>query len=346
MRKLCIFLVVLMCMFVFLNSGSAEAESNKVYKMRLQSWAPSGDPTYGAAVEFTEICRKASNGRLDITPYTSGSIVPGTQEFEALMDGGVEMIHTSPSWTTQYIPAAIFFNQYPTGPTANQLEMWMKVEGRKIAQDLYTKFGVHYVGILSLSPAEIFLQSAKPIESVADIKGLKVRLGAPMLNAIFKKMGASPVILPGSQIYESLQRGIVDAFEYVNPTVNWSMGFHEVAKYIYLDPSRAPVDTQCIYVNAKVWDELPEDLQKIVELATDQVARTYYANAFKEDVETIQKFIDAGCIVSDVSQDIIDLLEEKTQEYINEQSEKDETYKMVYEKLNSWKEICERFSVR
>jgi len=333
-------------MFVFLNSGSAEAESDKVYKMRLQSWAPTSDTTYDAAVEFTEICRKASNGRLDITPYASGSIVPGTKEFEALMDGGVEMIHNSPAWSTQFIPAAIFFNQYPTGPTANQLEMWMKVEGRKIAQELNSKFGVHYVGILSLSPAEIFLQSAKPIESVADIRGLKVRLGTPMLNSIFKKMGASTVILPGNQIYEAVQRGIIDAFEYVTPTVNWTMGFHEVAKYVYLDPTRAPLDTQCIYVNGKVWDDLPEDLQKIIELATDQVARTYYANTFKEDVETIQKFIDAGCKVLDVPQDIIELLKEKTQEYLNEQCEKDETYKMVYEKVKAWKEVCERFSVR
>ncbi|WP_198947054.1 TRAP transporter substrate-binding protein [Marispirochaeta aestuarii] len=327
-------------------TAEAAAPKKEVIRWRLQSWAPAGDRTYEAAQRFAEVVEIASDGQLLITPYTAGSVIPGGKEFDSVMSGSVEAVHGPPGWTIGYLPGAVFFTQYPGGLTSNQLEMWMKLEGRKIAQDLYDDLGVHYVGILTLSPAEVWAHSTKPLRSVADIKGWKVRLGTTALNAIFQKMGATPVFLPGGEIYESAKRGVIDGFEYINPSLNWDMGFHEVAKYMYLSPSRAPTDTQCIYVNGDTWDKLPENLKTIVTMATDQIAREYYTESVNRDVEAVQKYIDAGTIVEPVPQDIIDLLNEKSLEYFQEESAKDPNYKRIYDSAMAWKEVCERFDIK
>lgn len=328
------------------EGAEAAAPAKEVIKWRLQSWAPAGDRTYEAAERFAELVKEASDGQLEISTYTAGSVIPGGKEFDSVMSGSVEAVHGPPGWTIGYIPGAVFFTQYPGGLTSNQLSMWMKLEGRAMAQDLYDELGVHYVGILTLSPAEVWAHSTKPIDSVADIQGLKIRLGTTALNAIFKKMGATPVFLPGGEIYESAKRGVIDAFEYINPSLNWDMGFHEVADYMYLSPSRAPCDTQCIYINGDKWNELPDNLKAIVNMATDQIAREYYTTTVDRDTEAVQKYIDAGTTVAPVPQDVIDLLNEKALEYFQEESAKDANYKKIYDSAMAWKKVCEQFDIK
>lgn len=329
------------------TTEAAEAQKPaEMFKWRLQSWAPAGDATYEAAQKFAQIVNTASNGRLEITPYTAGSIIPAGKEFDSVMSGSVEAIHGPPGWTIGYVPAAVFFTQYPGGLTANQLEMWMNYEGTEIAKELYAKLGVEYVGILTLSPAEVWTQSNRQLKSAADIKGLKIRLGTTALNAIFSKMGATPVFLPGGEIYEAAQRGVIDALEYINPSLNWGMGFHEVTKYLYLDPSRAPVDTQCIYVNQEVYNKLPADLKEVVKLATDVIARDYYQSTLAKDAGAIEDYKKYGTIVEKVPQDIIKLLYEKANEYFTEESAKDPVYAATYKKAMAWKAVCEQFDVK
>ena len=262
------------------------------------------------------------------------------------MSGSVEAVHGPPGWTIGYVPAAVFFTQYPGGLTANQLDMWLQNEGTKMAQEVYSGFGVHYIGILTLSPAEVWAHSNKPLRSVADIRGLKIRLGTTALNAIFQKMGATPVFLPGGEIYEAAQRGVIDAFEYINPSLNWGMGFHEVTKYMYLDPSRGPCDTQVMFINKDVWEKLPADLQQIVTMATNVVSREYYTESVARDTEAIEKYEQYGTIIEKVPQDIVTLILEKAQEYYKEESAKDANYKRIFDSAMAWKEVSEQFDIK
>jgi TRAP-type mannitol/chloroaromatic compound transport system substrate-binding protein len=329
------------------EQAAAKAEAPKtVFKWRLQSWAPAGDATYEAAEAFAARVKDASNGELIITPFTAGSIIPAGKEFDSVMSGSIEAVHGAPGWTIGYIPATVFFTQYPGGLTGNQMSMWMDFEGRELAQKLYGKLGVHYVNILTLSPAEVWAHTTKPLKSVKDIKGLKIRLGTTALNAIFSKMGAAPVFLPGGEIYESAKRGVIDGFEYITPSLNWGMGFHEVAKYLYLSPSRAPCDVQVLWVNQKIWDALPAHLQKIVDAVSNDVARKYYTTTVSRDADAIAKYEKFGTIVEKVPQDIIDLLNEKSAEYFKEESAKDADFKMIFEKHQAWQKICEQFDIK
>lgn len=327
------------------TAGNGDAAQQQVYRWRLQSWAPAGDATYEAAQALAEKIRIASNGQLLITTHTAGSIIPGGSEFDAVMDGSVEAVHGPPTWTIGYVPAAVFFTQYPGGLTANQMETWMNYEGNSIAQEIYDPFGVHFVGILTLSPAEVWAHSNRRLTSVDDIRGLKFRLGSTALNEVFSRMGATPVFLPGGEIYEAAQRGVIDALEYITPSINWGMGFHEVTDYMYLGPSRAPLDVQALYVNDEAWDELPPHLKEIVTLATHQASREYYAVTLARDAEAMPLYEDAGQVIEFVPDDIVELLNEKSIEYFSEESAKDPEYARIFQLHRDWQTMAESFNV-
>lgn len=327
------------------ETAGVDAAPQTVYRWRLQSWAPAGDATYEAAQALAEMIKVASNGQLIITPYTAGSIIPGGQEFDAVIDGSVEAVHGPPSWTIGYVPAAVFFTQYPAGLTANQMESWMNYEGIELAQDIYSRYGTHFVGILTLSPAEVWAHSNRRLASVEDIRGLKFRLGSTALNEIFSRMGATPVFLPGGEIYEAAQRGVIDALEYITPSIDWGMGFHEVTRYMYICSSRAPLDVQALWVNEDVWNELPPHLQEVVRLATHQASREYYARTLARDAEAMDWFEEAGQVIERVPDDIVDLMNEKALEYFSEESAKDPEYADIYQRHLNWKAIAEEFDV-
>jgi TRAP-type mannitol/chloroaromatic compound transport system substrate-binding protein len=327
------------------NEGQT-ADKQKVIKWKLQSWAPAGDATYEASLNFAKLVEEASGGRLIIKPYNAGAIIPAGKEFDAVLSGSVEAIHGAPGWSLGYFPAAIFYNNTVGGLTANQQRMWLEYEGLELARKNYKKLGTHYVGPLTPHNAEVFAHSTKPLNSVADLKGFKVRMGSAALNEIFARMGAAPVFMPGGEVYEATQRGIIDGFEYVTPSVNWGMGFQEVADYMYLSTSRAPTDAQALFVNQKVWDKLPADLQAIVTTACFMVADQYYVEEIVRDAEALKEFEKYGTKISGVPEDIEALLYKTAQTYYDEQSASDPAFKEIYDSVKRWQVISKQFNIQ
>ena len=327
------------------NEGQA-ASDKKVIKWKLQSWAPAGDATYEASLNFAKLVKEASDGRLIITPYNAGAIIPAGKEFDSVLSGSVEAIHGAPGWSLGYFPGAIFYNNTVGGLTANQQRMWLEYEGLELAQKNYKKLGAHYVGPLTPHNAEVFAHSTKALNSVEDLKGFKVRMGSAALNEIFARMGAAPVFMPGGEVYEATQRGIIDGFEYVTPSVNWGMGFQEVTDYMYLSTSRAPTDAQALFVNQKVWDKLPADLQAIVTTACFMVADQYYVEEIVRDAEALKKFEEYGTKISGVPADIEALLYETAQAYYEEQSASDPAFKEIYDSVKKWQVISKQFNIQ
>lgn len=344
-------LVVLAGMFVSCggsDSGeTAEAAAPKeVIKWKLQSWASAGDSTYDACLQFAELVKEASDGRLIITPYNAGAIIPAGKEFDSVLAGSVEAIHGAPGWSLGYFPAAIFYNNTVGGLTANQQRMWLEHEGLELARKNYTPLGAFYVGPLTPHNAEVWAHSTKKLSSVNDLKGFKIRMGSAALNEIYARMGAAPVFMPGGEVYEATQRGMIDGFEYVTPSVNWGMGFQEVTDYMYLSTSRAPTDAQALFVNQKTWDALPADLQRIVENATFQVADRYYVDEIVQDAAALKEFAAYGTKIESVPADIEKLLYETAEAYYAEQAAGDPAFKEIYDSVINWKQVCEQFSIQ
>ncbi len=327
------------------NEGRA-ADNKKVIKWKLQSWAPAGDATYEAALKFAKLVKEASDGRLIVTPYNAGAIIPAGKEFDSVLSGSVEAIHGAPGWSLGYFPGAIFYNNTVGGLTANQQRMWLEYQGLELARKNYTKLGAYYVGPLTPHNAEVFAHSTKPLNSVEDLKGFKVRMGSAALNEIFARMGAAPVFMPGGEVYEAVQRGVIDGFEYVTPSVNWGMGFQEVTPYMYLSTSRAPTDAQALFVNQKAWDKLPVDLQAIVTTACFMVADQYYVEEIVRDAEALKKFEEYGTKILPVPDDIVALLYKTAETYYDEQAASDPAFKEIYDSVKKWQIISKQFNIQ
>ncbi|GAI54469.1 unnamed protein product, partial [marine sediment metagenome] len=138
-------------------------------------------------------------GRLVVKAFTAGAIIPAGKEFDGAIAGSVEAAHVSGGWAVGYVPAGVFYTNWVGGHTGNQLMMWLEYEGNDLARELYEPIGVYFVDQLTVHPAEVWCHSTKPLRSVEDIKGLKIRCGTTALNSIFKEMGAAPVFLPGGE---------------------------------------------------------------------------------------------------------------------------------------------------
>ena len=144
-----------------------------------------------------------------------------------------------------------------------------------------------------MAPPEVFLHTNVPIKTTECLSGLKVRAVGDG-GEILARIGAGVVFMPVGEIFEAMMKGVIDAFEAASPAFNWALGLQEASRYLYLSPVRQPYEFNPFMVNRDRWNELPDDLKAIVEMAFREEAMTYYAKAIVEDLEALEKFEDFG----------------------------------------------------
>jgi TRAP-type mannitol/chloroaromatic compound transport system substrate-binding protein len=307
----------------------------------MQSWAPAGDRGYTQTLHFADLVNSLAGGRLVIDPYPAGAIVPVKTEHEALMKGTIEISHVGGGWLEPYNRAGPLFAQWVNGLTGSQLALWYwQGEGVDMAREMMAGSGELFLSPFTLYTAEVWAESTKRLDTLDDLKGLKMRVGVPVLVEIFKQMGVSAVVLSGAEVYESMKRGVIDAFEYVTPAVNWSNSFQEVAHYVYLSPVRAPSDSQELWVNEATWNKLDPDLQQLVLTTSNSIVGPYFAEGVVADIEAIQNFKDYGCEVLPVPKEIDDELSRIAAPVYDKIAAEDPFYKKVLESQRAWKAAC------
>jgi TRAP-type mannitol/chloroaromatic compound transport system substrate-binding protein len=218
--------------------------------------------------------------------------------------------------------------------------MWfLKGGGDELAAELYEPLNVKYVASIVGTP-EIFAHTSKALNTVADMKGLKMRTAGEG-GEILAKIGVATVFFPGGEIYESIQRGVIDAFEYGPPDLNWGMGFHEVAPYLYISSIRAPGGAGGFWVNEEAWADLSPDLQEIVETAVRTETMEYYTESVVFDSAALQKYLDYGTNVVSLPQPIVDAFLEAADEYFDEKGAALPFYAEVLESQRSFKSLLD-----
>jgi len=313
----------------------------------MQSWAPAGDPAYAVGEEFADLVAEMSDGRLVIEVYASGGILPKKKELEGLAKGVVEAIQEPHGWMRTLLPASGAFSATCGGLTGTQAILWwMEGGGNELAEQHYAEVGVKFVAPQVFDPAEVWVHCNKPINSLADLKGLKMRAGGEVGEIFEKYLEVSSVLLAGGEIYESMQRGVIDAFEYVTPNVNWAMGFQEIADYMYISPARMPHDKKSLLVTQDAWDALSPDLQKIVFAASWHVAPRSFAESLIRDEVAIQNFKDYGTIVEFLNPEIEVAVLEAAAKFYADKVVEDPWYGEIYESKMRWREICEASGIK
>jgi len=278
--------VVVMWGLILFAQSPASAQA-KVYKWRMQSVDDPGLMEYKMIPQrFADRVRELSQGRLDIKVFPPGGLVPSFEVWDALRKGVFEMSqHYLVYWSGKE-PALKSAQEWPACSDPLQGLIWIyHGGGMEITNKIIAKYGINYIGATPMEREHIW--SKKPVRGITDLKGLKMR-AAGLAADSFTLLGASVVTVPGGEIYQALERGVIDACEFTFPTVNYAYGFHEVTKYISM-PTYSGGGWYDWLVNAKAWQELPEDLKKIVEAAINETTLLYWLKVRVETEVVLEK---------------------------------------------------------
>ncbi len=265
------------------NCGDAAAGGETFEWSCVTSWPPKF-PGLGMGPEnLARQVEAASAGRLKIKVYGAGELVPAFEVFDAVSRGTVEMGHGASYYHKGKLDAAQFFTAIPFGLTNLELNGWLYYGGGlELWRELYEPFN-----LVPFPTGNSGLQMGgwfnREINSIDDLKGLKMRIPG-LAGEVLRRAGATPVTLPGAEIFTALQTGAIDATEWVGPYNDASFGLHKAAKYYYYPGWHEPGSGLETIVNKKAWDALPADLQAIVSttaqaITADMAAEYAHGNA-------------------------------------------------------------------
>ncbi len=252
------------------NATKTDDSQQKFQWKMVTSW-PKNFPGLGVAPEkFATMVNAMSAGRLTVQVYGAGELVPGFEVFDAVSQGTVQMGHSGSYYWKGKIPASPIFGAIPFGMTATELNAWLHYGGGlELWREVYKPFGIIPMAGGN-SGAQFTGWFKKEINSMDDLKGLKMRI--PGLGGeVLKRAGAIPITLTGGEIFSSLQSGAIDATEWVGPYNDLAFGFYQAADYYYSSIWHEPGTGLEFLINEKAYNSLPQDLQKIVEVAARAV---------------------------------------------------------------------------
>lgn len=250
-------------------------------------------------LEWAEKVKKASNGRLIIDPVLGGAVCPSTKEFEAVHNGVLEIGTGSCAWCLDLVPTGSIFAAPVGGMDAAGMRVWYEYGGGKELWDRATeRFNIVSLAdnpIQNFTP-EIWCFSTFPIESMADLQGKKMRAMGDA-GAVLNRLGLSVVFLPPGEIYESLQRGVLDMAESTGPNSIVESAYYEIAQYYYFSSSRAATDCGFTWVNKDAWEELPPDLQEILTSEVRWMGWQSLDSMIYDDKNALDTLREYGCII-------------------------------------------------
>lgn len=260
-----------------LYSPNVFAKSKKHNWKMVTTW-PKNFPGLGTGVNYlAKNINTMSDGRINIKVYGAGELVPAMGVFDAVSRGTAQMGHGASYYWQGKHPATPFFAAIPFGMNTQELIAWVNYGGgQQLWDDLYKKFGVKaFLG--GNTGVQMGGWFNKEIKSIADFKGLKMRM--PGLGGeVLRKLGATVVTLPGGELFQALKSGAIDATEWVGPYNDLAFGFHKAAKFYYWPGWHEPTaGLECLF-NLNAFNELSKDLQQIVKVACESA----YQNMMSE----------------------------------------------------------------
>lgn len=262
----------MMALSAFTVAGVLSANASAAeYDWKFQSSAQAGDNFFSIQQEWADRVGVMSNGRINIEIMPVGAIVPHNETLDAVGAGILQGHVTDPSYFSGKDPAFAMLGNL-VGAYSHPMEMFRYMEyggGKQLFNELVNPYGVQFIGAAATG-VEAFVAS-KEIRTVEDLKGVKMRAPEGMVQEIFALAGASPVPLPGSEVYTSLEKGVIDASDYTVFSTNHKLGLHKFAKFpIY--PGFHSMPVMDVSMNKKIWDGMGKDLQMIMEVSVRDFA--------------------------------------------------------------------------
>ena len=318
-------------------AAPAVAQSAPEIRWRLTSSFPKSlDTIYATAEVFTKAVAEATDNRFLIQVFAGGEIVPPLQAADAVSNGTVEAAHTSSYYYWGKDPTFAFGTAVPFGLNARQQNAWQYDGG---AIDLLNAFYAKHK-IYGLPAGNTGAQMGgwyrKEINAPDDMKGLKIRIGG-FGGAVISKLGAIPQQLAGGDIYPALEKGSLDAVEWVGPHDDEKLGFHKVARYYYYPGWWEGGAMIHLFFNLDKWNSLPKRYQAAVRHAAALANTTMLARYDVQNPAALKRLVAAGAQLRTFSEPVLDACFKAANEVYADISAKNADFKTVWEHMKAFR---------
>ena len=320
------------------NTLKNEVNENKTYDWRLVTAWPKNYPGLGMAPErIARLVEEMSNGQMKITVFGAGEQVPAFGVFDAVSSGSHQMGHSGGYFWKGKAPAAQFFTGVPFGLTADEINAWTnRAGGLELWREVYEPFNIYPIPAGNTG-TQMFGWFNKEINSLDDIKGLKMRIPG-IGGEVLKRAGGIPVTLPGGELFTALQTGVIDATEWVGPYNDLTFGFQKVAKYYYYPGWHEPGSMLELLINKDEWDALPNHLKVIIDTAAKAVNQDLLDEYTARNNKALRELVDVhGVELRKLPDDVIAEFKDIANQILEENAEKDEIVKKVYQSYKNFK---------
>jgi TRAP-type mannitol/chloroaromatic compound transport system substrate-binding protein len=322
-------------------AAGASAHATKKAKIKwkiVTSW-PKNFPGLGTAPErFAGWLREITQGEFELKVYGAGEIVPALEVFDAVSRGTVQMGHSAAYYWKGKLAAAPFFTAVPFGLNAQEQNGGLHHGG---GLDLWRELYAPY-NLVPFAAGNTGVQMAgwfnKKIESVEDIKGLKMRIPG-LAGEVWQRLGGTPVTLPGGELFTALQTGAIDASEWVGPFNDLAFGFHKVAKYYYYPGWHEPSATLELVVNKSAYDKLPVAFQEAISLAARAANQDMHDEYTARNAQALKELVSQhGVKVLKLPDSVLKALYGTSLQVIETLIEKDAGAQKVYESYQTYQQ--------
>lgn len=319
------------------GSGDATPRAEAIEWRMYTTW-PRNFPGLGTgANRLAELIGRMSGGRLKVTVHGAGERVPAFEVFDAVARGSAQMGHGGAYYWKGKVPASPFFSAVPFGFTAQEMNAWLQYGGgNELWRELYAPFG-----LLPFSAGNTGTQMGgwfrKPIASVADLKGLKMRM--PGLGGeVLARLGAVTVNVPGGELFTALSSGAIDATEWVGPYNDLAFGLYKAAKFYHYPGWHEPGTTLECIVNGEAYEALPDDLQAVVSTACEAVTQSMLSEYTARDQQALKQLVDEhGVTLLPFPDEVLALLRETSEQVVQELADSDPAAGKVFESYRGFR---------
>ncbi len=303
----------------------------------VSSYPRSLDTLFGVVEGISRRVDDLTDGRFRIRPYPAGELVPSTEVLGAVQNGTIEMGHSAGYYYVGLHPALAFDTCVPFGLTARQQTAWLRHGGGlDLMREIYADFGIiNFPG--GNTGAQMGGWFRRPINSLQDLRGLKMRI--PGLGGeVMSELGVTVQLMAGGEIYQALERGAIDATEWVGPYDDVKLGFHEIASHYYYPGWWEPGPNVSLMVNRQAWDRLPTPYQVALEAATADVSMHTLAQYDARNQRALQVVLDAGVRLAEFPQEMMAEARQITTDLLEERASRDGVYRNVYDSFRAFRE--------
>ena len=327
------------------ENGSATILTRKKYEWKMVTTWPPHYPIMGeGADEFAKEVEKMSDGDLKIHVYGGGELVPAFETFDAVSQGIAEIGHSSPYYWAGKVPSAQFFTGVPFGMNPQDTNSWLYYGGGlELWQELYENFNLVPFPAGNTG-AQMGGWFNKEINSISDIKGLKMRMPG-IGGKVLSEAGGTPILSAVSEIYTNLERGVIDATDWIAPYHDYLMGFYKIAKYYYYPGWAEPSGAIEMIVNKSAYDKLPKYLQEIIRIACNSLNLTILSNFEKMNMEYLEKIeAEKSVEIRRFPEEVLSKFREITAKVIADITKNEEISKKIFDSYNAFQKNIVKWS--